>query len=96
MWIGVLWAGLRTTHVGGQISPWPASKVTARVLLPPPQRAQDIRCWYVWTPSTIDTAYYDLQLGNLDDVCPGWRTKNAYLVVMFLLSQKKRVSKSST
>ena len=32
MWIGVLWAGLRVamwiTHVGGQISPWPAGKVT--------------------------------------------------------------------
>ena len=32
MWIGVLWAGLRVamwiTHVGGQISPWPARKVT--------------------------------------------------------------------
>ena len=32
MWIGVLWAGLWvamwTTHVGGQISPWPARKVT--------------------------------------------------------------------
>ena len=38
MWIGVLWAGLRVamwiTHVGRQISPWPARKVTDGTWLP--------------------------------------------------------------
>ena len=58
MWIGVLWAGLRAamwiTHVdhpcGGQISPWPARKVTEKMtllwklLLTVPGRAREEVC----------------------------------------------------
>ena len=51
MWIGVLWAGLRVamwiTHVGGQISPWPARKVTENIGFALPQQNRGKKCWKI-------------------------------------------------
>ncbi len=57
--------------------------------------AREVKCWYFWTPPTIDSAHYDLQEEGLEEVCPEWRTKNAYYAVMAFLHEKRRATKAS-
>eukprot|EP00415_Alexandrium_ostenfeldii_P003838 UN3838 len=59
------------------------------------RNAEEPKCWYVWQPPVIDAAHFDLQEGDLDAVCPEWRTKNAFVAVMALLYQKRRATASS-
>jgi len=51
------------------------------------------RCWYLYPPSKIDFDYDDLIKYKPDNVCPKWKSENAFLAIMKLLSRKKRVSK---
>ena len=57
---------------------------------------QPISPRYVWIPSTLDNGHVELQEGELDQVCPNWRTQNAFLATHTLLYYKRRVTKSST
>ncbi len=50
----------------------------------------------MWPPSTLDSGHVELQEGELNPVCPNWRTQNAFLATHTLLYHKKRVTKSST
>lgn len=59
------------------------------------QNIQQDRCWYVYPPSALDHDQLQLQKGKLDDICPDWRTKNAFMGVMWHLTRKRRRSKSS-
>ncbi|CAD7949945.1 unnamed protein product [Amoebophrya sp. A120] len=60
------------------------------------KNAIEPKCWYVWVPSTLDSGHVELQEGELNPVCPHWRTQNAYLATHTLLYYKKRVTKSSS
>eukprot|EP00392_Amoebophrya_sp_AT5.2_P015445 g15651.t1 len=60
------------------------------------RNAIEPKCWYVWIPSTLDSGHVELQEGELNAVCPHWRTQNAFLATHTLLYYKKRVTKSST
>lgn len=60
------------------------------------KKAEEAKCWYTWTPATVDSQHIELQQGDLDQVCPNWREQNAYLATNKLLFYKKRVTKAST
>lgn len=60
------------------------------------KNAIEPKCWYVWIPSTLDTGHVELQEGELNPVCPQWRTQNAFFATHTLLYHKKRVTKSSS
>eukprot|EP00929_Paragymnodinium_shiwhaense_P033992 TRINITY_DN18551_c0_g1_i4.p1 TRINITY_DN18551_c0_g1~~TRINITY_DN18551_c0_g1_i4.p1 ORF type:complete len:570 (+),score=73.56 TRINITY_DN18551_c0_g1_i4:298-2007(+) len=59
------------------------------------KRADKDRCWYVYPPSAIDYEQTDLQKGKLNDICPEWRTQNAFFGIMRLLQKKRKRSKTS-
>ena len=60
------------------------------------EAGKEAKCWYVWLPAHTDSSHLELQQGDLDNVCPNWRTQNAFLAVNKLLYYKKRVTKAST
>ncbi|CAD7936752.1 unnamed protein product [Amoebophrya sp. A25] len=60
------------------------------------KNAIEPKCWYVWIPSTLDTGHVELQEGEMNSVCPQWRTQNAFFATHTLLYHKKRVTKSSS
>ncbi|CAK0870545.1 unnamed protein product [Prorocentrum cordatum] len=59
------------------------------------RHAREPRCWYVWPPPTVDASHWELEDGDLDAICPEWRTKNAFVATMALLAPKRRTTKAS-
>eukprot|EP00397_Hematodinium_sp_SG-2012_P036413 GEMP01039312.1.p1 GENE.GEMP01039312.1~~GEMP01039312.1.p1 ORF type:complete len:279 (+),score=53.28 GEMP01039312.1:991-1827(+) len=53
-----------------------------------------VRCWYVFPPGIIDEEFSEIEL-TLDELCPHWKTQNAFLGIMQLLRRKVRVTKNS-
>eukprot|EP00435_Cladocopium_sp_Y103_P018799 s1722_g4.t1 len=56
------------------------------------EKARSNRCWYVWIPSVMDHDHVDIQKGKLDEVCPSWKSQNAFLALMRLLRGRRRAS----
>lgn len=56
------------------------------------EKARSNRCWYVWIPSVMDHDHVDIQKGKLDEVCPSWKSQNAFLALMRLLRGRLRAS----
>lgn len=52
------------------------------------------RCWFVFPPGIIDEEYMEIEW-TLEELCPKWRSQNAFLGIMQLLRRKVRKTKNS-
>ena len=53
-----------------------ATSFDERILEKMVEWGKEPKCWYLWIPSTLDSQHVELQMGDIDNVCPHWKTQN--------------------
>jgi len=68
--------------------------MASKALLPMLENMKIDRCWFMFPPGIIDEEFMEIEW-SLEDLCPNWRTQNAFLAIMQLLRRKVRRTKNS-